>query len=207
MLLPAAAGSAATGPRRTSEAYGAYVLGRLAEASGFGGDVRLCRGPVAYAQAVVIDDRELIFYNGGSLDALERGTGTPWSAVSVIAHELGHHYYGHAEAGLTGVPAEEILQCELDADYFSGYVLALVGASLADAQAAQRTLGADETESHPASAGRLRAIEAGWRDARSGLPIAQHPGERIDCMPTHFEAPAEAPLVAREPLSVEAGRW
>ncbi len=195
--------------RRTPEPanvpYGAYVLGRLAEGCGFGEDVRLFRGPVTYAQAAVIDDREVILYNSRSLDDLERGSGTPWSAVSVIAHELGHIYYGHAEAGLTNVRADEILRCEMDADYFSGFALARVGASLKEAQAAQRSLDSEETLFHPASSERLRAIEAGWRDAREGLPIADFPSERVECMPLTPNESASADLCVS--LQPQVGRW
>jgi hypothetical protein len=187
--------------------YGIYVLGRLAQACGFGADVRLFRGPVAYAQAVVIDDREAIFYNPRSLDALESESGTPWAAVSVIAHELGHHYYGHAAMGVRGVPADEILQCELDADYFSGYALARVGASLADAQAAQRSLDAVETELHPCSPQRLRAIEAGWRDGRRGRPISPLPICRMDVYASVPGAKVAPSAVDGAALSVESGRW
>ncbi len=189
--------------------YGAYVLGRLAAACGYGGKVQLSRGPVAYAQALMIDDRSVIFYNPRSLDALETETGTPWSAVSVIAHELGHHYYGHSEMGVNGVPASEILLCELDADYFSGFALARVGATLADAQAAQKALDAVETELHPCSPQRLRAIEAGWRDGKAGLSIAALPICRMDLYASRLATPSGsgAALDVVDPLSPESGRW
>jgi hypothetical protein len=169
--------------------------------------VRLTRGPVPYAQALVIDDHSLIVYNARSLDELETETGTPWSAVSVIAHELGHHYYGHAEAGVGGIPVDEILQCELDADYFSGFALARVGASLADAQAAQRALDWVETDLHPCSPQRLRAIEAGWRDGRAGLQISALPICRMDIYASRRAAGADTALALPEPLSPEPGRW
>lgn len=192
-------------PEPASVSYGAYVLGRLAEGCEFGEEVRLFRGPVTYAQAAVIDDREVILYNSRSLDDLERESGTPWSAVSVIAHELGHHYYGHAEAGMMNVRPEEILRCELDADYFSGFALGRVGATLKEAQAAQRSLDSAETAFHPASTDRLRAIEAGWLDAREGLPIADFPSERVECLPLTPDASAPADLCVS--LQPEAGRW
>lgn len=206
----AAAPSASARPRFgvADGTYGNYVLARLAEGSGYGADVRMSRGPVAFAQAVVIDDRALIFYNPRSLDALEAETGTPWSAVSVIAHELGHHYYGHAEVGVTGVAAEEILQCELDADYFSGFALARVGASLGDAQAAQRALDSVETELHPCSPQRLRAIEAGWRDGKTGRGISPLPICRMDLYGTILgRTVSDRALAVADPLSPEPGRW
>ena len=75
------------------------------------------------------------------------------------------------------------LACELAADYFSGFVLARVGASLADAQAAQRLASVAETGSHPDTESRLRAIESGWRDGHAGLAISQTPIERMNALP------------------------
>lgn len=201
LALSAAPLARAAAPSRPGVDYRLYVLGRLASASGFTEDVRIGRAPVAFAQAIVIDDYNAILYNPRSLDALERGTGNPWSTVSVIAHELGHHFYGHAENGIRGVAAEAIPRCELEADYFSGYALARLGASLDDAQAAQRWLSRDETPLHPASALRLDAVKAGWEFGRAGRALATASGG------ADLVATAASPLAEAEPLVVETGRW
>jgi hypothetical protein len=158
-------------------------MSRLMTACAYERDVRMCRGPVSDAQAIVIDEQEAVMYNPSFLDGLDDETGNPWASISVVAHELGHHFYGHGRLGTSGVAAESILDCELAADYFSGYVLSRVGASLADAQSAQRYLAGEETESHPDSASRLRAIEAGWRDGHAALAIATNPVERMKTLP------------------------
>jgi hypothetical protein len=189
--------------------YGVYVLGRIAGACGFGSNVRLCRAPVDFAQALLIDNREAIFYNPKSLDELERKTGNPWSAVSVIAHELGHHYYGHSHVSTRDVAPEISRQNELDADYFSGYALSRLGASLEDAEAAQRSLNDDETMFHPSAARRLQAIEAGWLDGCDGLRIADRPISRIDerTASRGQAARADSPGAGPEPLCLATGQW
>jgi hypothetical protein len=195
--------------RRPDPAYGTYVLGRLAEACGFEEHVRLGRGPVAYAQAMVIDDKATILYNPRSLDSLERETGTPWSAVSVLAHELGHHYYGHAHLGMRDANGDDIPRNELDADYFSGYALARVGARLHDAQAAQRTLNTEETLYHPSSVRRLHAIRAGWLDGAAGIPLSPEPWLRMESATpgraVALRASLSGPVWDR--LSLLSGQW
>jgi hypothetical protein len=127
----------------------------------------------------------------------------------VIAHELGHHFYGHAHVGMREADSEAILQHELDADYFSGYAIARVGGTLGHAQAAQRLLKSDESLYHPSSERRLHAIRAGWLDGASGFPISPEPWLRRE-----RENPARA-LTLRagtssltwERLSLMAGQW
>ncbi|MEM6299841.1 MAG: hypothetical protein AAF740_14220, partial [Bacteroidota bacterium] len=56
---------------------------------------------------------------------------------------------------------------EIEADYFSGYILAKVGASLSEAKAAMSEIASpNESHSHPARHRRLKAIEKGWLDAK-----------------------------------------
>ena len=113
-----------------------------------------------------------------------------------------------AAAGVAGVAADDVLRCELDADYVSGYALGRVGASLGDAQAAQRTSIAAESAWHPPSSERLRAIEAGWRDGLGGLPLAQVPSCRMESAgpaPAPSACDPGPPTVA--PLAVQTGRW
>ena len=188
-------------PRASDVAYGVYVLDHIAAACGFGAHVRIGRAPVAIAQAILIDDRQAILYNPRSLDAIERLTGNPWASVSVIAHELGHHYYGHSQLGTTGVDADEIHDCELAADYFSGYALARLGASLEDAQTALRSLDEEESDYHPNADERLLAIAAGWGDARAGKPL---PSPKT---PRPIALSEQAAAGPRGPISLSAGRW
>src|SRR5205085_7375496 len=98
-----------------------------------------------------------ILYNPRFIDALTRATGTKWAAVSVLAHEIGHHLYRKPNS-------ERSLATELEADEFSGIVLAKMGASLKDAEAAMNLLATTRaTATHPAGADRINSIAAGWK--------------------------------------------
>lgn len=150
-----------------SSVYAAFVLAEVADAVGLDRRPVIFRASVDAARAVFIDGREAIVYNPDFLVEVNERAGTPWAAVSVIAHEIGHHYYGHSRERIDELPSGVLRQRELDADYFSGFALARMGASIEDAEAAQQALFDEhETPTHPSSASRLDAITEGWLDGR-----------------------------------------
>jgi hypothetical protein len=116
------------------------------------------------AAAVTYADKRYILYNARFLDALIKKTGTRWAAVSILAHEVGHHVNGPNREG------KSQQELELDADEFSGFVLRKMGASVAQSQIAIRTAGGIRaTPTHPAMYDRLAAIENGWQQADGQL--------------------------------------
>jgi hypothetical protein len=116
---------------------------------------------VPNAAAVAYGGKRFVLYNGNFINNLIRTTGTKWAAISVLAHEIGHHLNGHTISGGSSQPA-----IELEADEFSGFVLRKMGASLTEAQAAMKTIaGARASRTHPAQYDRLVSIEKGWNQA------------------------------------------
>jgi hypothetical protein len=116
---------------------------------------------VPNAAAVVYGGKRYLLYNPTFINNLVRQTGNKWAAVSVLAHEIGHHLNGHTVTGNGSQPA-----VELEADEFSGFVLRKMGASLADAQAAMKMLAsATASSTHPAQYDRLSSIAKGWQEA------------------------------------------
>jgi hypothetical protein len=113
------------------------------------------------AAAVIYGGKRYILYNPDFFTALTKSTGTKWAAISVLAHEIGHHLDGHTLSQIGSEP-----QSELEADEFSGFVLRKMGAPLADAQAAMKIAAVQrETKTHPAQNARLVAIANGWNKA------------------------------------------
>ncbi len=99
-----------------------------------------------------------ILYDDEFFKKVSSSTGTDWGLTSILAHEVGHHLNGHTLK--TGGSNHKI---ELQADEFSGFVLARMKCSLADAQSAVSNLLPDEASAtHPAKVDRLAAIEKGW---------------------------------------------
>src|SRR5215213_10014309 len=132
---------------------------------------------VPNAAAVVYGGKRYVLYNPNFFNSLIKATGNKWAAVSVLAHEIGHHLDGHTLSQSGSKP-----ETELEADEFSGFVLRKMGASLADAQAAMKTAAAQRgTSSHPGQYDRLTAIADGWNKAegqltgRKNVPLKKAP--------------------------------
>lgn len=113
------------------------------------------------AYATIIRNQRYIVYDNRFLESLDRYAGTKWASISVLAHEMGHHYRNHMVSGSGSTPPKE-----LEADYFSGYVMAKMGAGLEEAKAAMGQIASPRASaSHPAKADRLNAIANGWNSA------------------------------------------
>jgi hypothetical protein len=89
-------------------------------------------------------------------------SGTNWAAISIIAHEIGHHIAGFSRRTTQ-------LESELDADYWSGYALQKLGASKDASVKCIMTYGTEnDTNSHPNKYSRSKTIKQGWEDASGG---------------------------------------
>lgn len=116
--------------------------------------------------ATVLKGQRFIVYDGAFMQQIEEETETDWSAISIMAHEIGHHLQGHTIDGRGGQPIKEI-----EADKFSGFVLHQLGSSLEDATVAVRALGDEHaTSTHPAKPARIEAIRKGWLEAEAMYP-------------------------------------
>jgi len=105
-----------------------------------------------------------IIYDDEFLKSLDSTTSNSyWSSVSIFAHEIGHHLSGHTLDSMGSRPDKE-----LEADRFSGFIMYKLGATLEQAQAAMREIGAVRIVStHPPLPNRLAAIRNGWNDGWS----------------------------------------
>ena len=152
--------------------------------------------------ATVVDGQRYIVYDGAFMRRVENATNTDWSAISIVAHEIGHHLQGHTIDGKGARP-----QKELEADRFSGFVMQRLGASLDEALVAIKTLGDDKpTYSHPAKDVRVEAIRQGWNDA-AGLakeqPVAKNEkkagNNHVTITDIKSKTPITVPAVVTEP--------
>ena len=85
--------------------------------------------------------------------------------ISVLAHEIGHHVYGHTSTQKK-LTLEERRKMELEADEFSGFVMYKIGATLDQAKILvdKITSNFDDTFStHPSKNKMLEAIEIGYK--------------------------------------------
>jgi hypothetical protein len=123
------------------------------------------------AYATMISGRRWIIYDNAFLEKLDYVAGTKWASISVLAHELGHHYRNHVVDGRGSTPPKEI-----EADYISGYIMARFGASLEEAKVAMQKIATDYgSSSHPPKNERLAAITQGWNYAKGLKTDPTHP--------------------------------
>ncbi|MBL0146018.1 MAG: M48 family metalloprotease [Chitinophagaceae bacterium] len=117
------------------------------------------------AYATIINQMRYIVYDNEFLESLDTYAATKWASISVLAHEIGHHYYNHVIKNQgSNIPSE------LEADKFSGYVMQRLGATAEQAKAAMEKIGTpNATATHPAKKDRLTAIAAGFDMAQKQM--------------------------------------
>ncbi len=116
--------------------------------------------------AAIQGQTRLIVYDGSFMKKANDLSKSDWGALSILAHEIGHHLQGHTIIEGGSDPAKE-----LEADEFSGFVMYQMGASLKDAQAAINKLTSDyDGGTHPARPKRLAAIKKGYDNAQELYP-------------------------------------
>ena len=123
---------------------------------------------VPNAAAVMLNNKRFILYNPSYMNKINSTSGTYWAAISILAHEIGHHLNGHTLDNVGSRP-----QTELDADEFSGFVLRKMGASLEDAQAVMSIIASLKgSHTHPPKNDRLTYIARGWNNAGNNKETA-----------------------------------
>jgi hypothetical protein len=141
------------------------AINNIMKYTGLAQNFKLYASNVDNAEATMLGkraDKRAILYNQRFMLRVRDATHSDWAALSILAHEIGHHLNNHVLGPVLGsIDARH--QAELEADRFSGFVLANMGASLEESQLAMNSIGSDLTSaSHPARATRLDAIANGW---------------------------------------------
>ena len=133
-----------------------------------------CSG-INNCEAITFRGIRYIFYDQNFMKSITASAGS-WTNLSILAHEVGHHVNAHsldwlalASGEIQGITLEQKRQQEIEADEFSGFVLAKLGATLIQAQAAIKSAsdeGDDTYSTHPSRSKRLSAIERGYNQAK-----------------------------------------
>jgi len=101
-----------------------------------------------------------ILYDKTFLNKLSQNKSVKQSIyISVLAHEIGHHLQGHT---LKNISENDTKLSEIEADKFSGFVMAKFGYSLVEAQEAINSLPQTPSKTHPDKLKRLLAIKEGY---------------------------------------------
>ena len=136
---------------------------RVVRVSGLEMNFEMIVDPSTPAAAEIINGRRVILFDPRFMAQVADRICPDWGAMSILAHEVGHHLAGH-----TLRQTAEPWRDELEADEFSGFVLARLGASLAETtSAAARILPEEPTPTHPGRKDRVAAIVHGWQNAEA----------------------------------------
>lgn len=129
----------------------------ITDASGLSSKFITLACNIPNASATIINNQRYILYNQSFMYNISKRINY-WASLSILAHEIGHHLEGHSL-----MPGGSRPSLELEADRFSGFILARLGSSLEDAQMAINYFVPEEgTFTHPGRAARLAAIANGW---------------------------------------------
>ena len=148
--------------------------------------------------AAIQGQTRLIVYDGSFMKKANDLSKSDWGALSILAHEIGHHLQGHTIIEGGSDPAKE-----LEADEFSGFVMYQMGASLKDAQAAINKLTSDyDGGTHPPRQKRLASIKKGYDNAQDLYPNIKKSDGSIVTQPKNTQTPEPQPLPKTIPQQI-----
>jgi hypothetical protein len=142
------------------------IVREIMDAVDINTSIEVAPARIPNAAAVMYRNKRYILYNPSFVDVISKITGNnKWATVAILAHELGHHLYGHTDKRMSSNP-----DIELQADAFTGYALRKMGASLEESQLTMKIIASRRgSETHPARHDRLSSIAAGWSKADKQL--------------------------------------
>lgn len=121
------------------------------------------------------NNKRYILLNEGLLDGLQKSNKDYWANLSVLAHEIGHHLDGHTlinEISKTNYAYQQ-WEKEWIADFYSGYILSKMGATVDEAiSGVKRIIPEDywqnspNVASHPDRYSRIVTIKNGYYKAK-----------------------------------------
>ncbi len=139
------------------------IVKRITHAVGLEPNFELLQANIPNAAAVIHDQKRYILYSLLFIQKIRETTATDWAALTILAHEIGHHLNGHT---LSASGSRPIL--ELQADTFAGHAVKRIGGTLDQALAAYQVMPAEGSETHPPRSARLEAVTRGWTEASAG---------------------------------------
>jgi len=141
--------------------YGVY---KIVQYSGLSPNFKVIQDEeVKNAIAYIKNKTRYIKYNPSFMKRVNDSTKTDWAAISVLAHEIGHHLLGHTLRHQGSNPGDE-----LTADKYSGFILFQMGATLDETLKCVESEGnLHGTKTHPPRGARVEAITEGWNDAKN----------------------------------------
>jgi hypothetical protein len=177
------------------------VVKEIMSVIGLKANFELRAANVPNAAAVILNNKRYILYDPKFMDNINSASGSKWAAISILAHEIGHHLNGHTLDKVGSRP-----QTELEADEFSGFVLRKMGATLEEAQSAMALIAKMKgSHTHPAKNDRLAYIATGWKSAGINNDDASDVADNSTPTPsvTRQPVPVQKPVTTQRPVVVQ----
>lgn len=144
-----------------SDAEAEDALKSIMKHTGLPTNFLLVASDVDNAAAAIYQNKRYILYNQRFMEEVKSKTKSKFGSLSILSHEIGHHLSGH-----TLLEADARPSLELEADRFSGFILAKMGANIEEACTAMEIYGSNIASStHPNKRTRIAAIVNGWKEA------------------------------------------
>lgn len=144
-----------------SDAEAVNALNSIMKHTGLPTNFFLVAADVDNAAAAIYQNKRFILYNQRFMEEVKNKTHSKFAPLSILSHEIGHHLSGH-----TLLEADARPNLELEADRFSGFILAKMGASLEETCIAMEIYGSNTASAtHPSKRTRISAIVNGWKEA------------------------------------------
>jgi Zn-dependent peptidase ImmA (M78 family) len=143
------------------------MLSEIMSVVGLAANFELKEAKVQNVQASISHRKRYILYNPEYISWLNNTTNDKWAAITLLAHEIGHHLNGHTIKKSGSRPS-----LELEADEFAGFVLHKLGASLEQSQEVMNYIATNRaSKTHPARYSRMLAIQNGWNKAANNEEV------------------------------------
>jgi Zn-dependent peptidase ImmA (M78 family) len=129
--------------------------------SGLENEFELKEANVSNLEASISHGKKYIYFNPDYINWLNNITKDKWATLTLLAHEIGHHIFGHTKRRSGSKP-----KLELQADEFAGNILYQLGATLEETQEVMYHIAkVKRSRTHPSRSSRLDALEKGWSKA------------------------------------------
>lgn len=127
------------------------------------------------AQANILNGKRYVYYNVNWFSELgSYGTDSYWSKLGTFAHEVGHHVKGHPLDSKYSNSTHE-----LEADWWAGFALAKLGASLEQALQYLSTAPTFDAGPYPKKPVREANVRAGYIKANHRFRVSEETKEEI----------------------------
>ena len=145
-------------------------------------------------QATIYRGKPYILYNPDFLDQVKRLSFTSstipittknWEAITILAHELGHHVNNHL---MNPHPDATQRDIEIEADEFAGSMIFRMGGTSDEAAFAYRLMPDVGTYEHPGRKQRIDAVIRGWEKAKSRTIVKNDPRTEPVIVTTNYNS-------------------